>query len=536
MVGPAVLVAQILVAFSLLFAAAVLGDAGPRFRILFIGNSLTSTNDLPEMVQSVAAASGLEAADFEVASVTRDGFSLRDHWDLGEARRAIGRGGWTHVVLQQGPSSLPASQEELIQYTKRFADDLRAVGAKVVLYGVWPPRDRGGAQHAVTDGYRRAAETVDGAFVPAGEGWSVAWTTDPTLPLAGADGFHPSLAGTYLAAVMIFEKVSGRAAARLGSRGPRLPDAQLDLIHSAARVAAAPARQAGRLMAITIDDLPTASVLGDDLPRAEKTTRDLVAAIRKAGVPAIGFVNERKLETGGTVDPRRVALLERWLDAGLDLGNHSYSHPDLHRIDVAAFEADVLRGEQVTRRLVQDAGRPFRFFRHPFLHTGRSREIRQRLQAFLTSRGYVVAPVTIDNYDYIFAAAYDRALAAGKAELAAKIRGEYVSYMDAVVGFYDQQAPAIVGRHITHTLLLHAHALNAATLESLVARLRARGYRFVTLAQALTDPAYATADEYYGPAGISWLHRWGLTKGYGGATFAGEPVVPTWVHEAAEIR
>lgn len=536
MVGPAVLVAQILLALSLLFASALAGGDGPTLRILFIGNSLTSTNELPAMVRSVAASSGFAPEDFEVASVTRDGFSLRDHWDLGEARRAIQRGGWTHVVLQQGPSSLPASQAELIEYTRRFALDARAVRARVVLYGVWPPRDRAGAQPAVTDSYRRAAEAVEGLFVPAGEGWSMAWTTDPTLPLSGADGFHPSPAGTYLAAVMIFEKVSGRPAARAAPRGPPLPDAQLDLLHRAARVAVNSARQGGRLMAITIDDLPTASVLGEDLPRAEKTTRDLVAAIRKAGVPAIGFVNERKLETAGQVDPRRVALLKAWLDAGLDLGNHSYSHPDLHRIDVGTFEADVIRGEQVTRRLVTDAGRQFRFFRHPFLHTGRSKEIRERFQAFLTSRGYVVAPVTIDNSDYIFAAAYDRALAAGRTDLTAKIRGEYVSYLDAVVGFYDRQAPAIVGRDITHTLLLHAHALNAATLESLIARLRARGYRFVTLAQALTDPVYASADEYYGPAGISWLHRWGLTKGYGGATFAGEPVVPAWVQDAAAIR
>ena len=152
------------------------------------------------------------------------------------------------------------------------------------------------------------------------------------------------------------------------------------------------------------------------------------------------------------------------------------------------------------------------------------------------SPSFVPFPVTLDNYDYIFAAAYDRALSAGNTGLTAKICDEYVRYMDAVVGFYDQQAPAIVGREITHTLLLHAHALNAATLDSLVTRLRARGYRFVTLAQALSDPAYASADEYYGPAGISWLHRWGLTRGYGGATFAGEPVVPAWVHDAAAVR
>ena len=526
--------AQILLAISVFFAAAFAGEA-PRYRVLFIGNSLTSANGLPEMVRAIARGSGFAASDFEVASVTRDGFSLRDHWDLGEARREIRRGGWTHVVLQQGPSSLPASQDELIEYTKRFAPDIRHGRAQVVLYGVWPPNDRAGAQPAVTDGYRRASEAVSGMFVPAGEGWNAAWTTDPALPLYGADGFHPSPAGSYLAAVMLFERITERPASR-NVRGLSLPAAQLDTLHAGARAANDPARPVSRLMAITIDDLPTASVLGEDLPRAEKTTRDLVAAIRKANVPAIGFVNERKLETDGKVDPRRVALLEQWLAAGLDLGNHAYSHPDLHRMEVGAFEADVIRGEQVTRRLLTEAGRPLRYFRHPFLRTGRSKEIRDRIQVFLASRGYAVAPVTIDNYDYIFAAAYDRAMAKADQALTRRIRETYVSYMDDVVAFYDQQAPAIVGRPITHTLLTHAHALNAATFDELIAKFRARGYRFVTLSQALTDPVYATADEYYGPAGISWLHRWGLTKGYGGATFAGEPVVPAWVHEASGIR
>ena len=526
--------AQVLLVLATLFATSFIADA-PRVRVLFIGNSLTSANGLPAMVAAIAAASGFARADFAVASVTRDGFSLRDHWELGDARREIRKGGWTHVVLQQGPSSLPASQDELLDSTKRFARDIHEVRARVVLYGVWPPRDRAGAQPAVTAGYRRAAESVNGLFVPAGEGWSVAWTTDAKLPLYGADAFHPSPAGTYLAAVMLFEKITGQPAAR-GAAAPSLTDAQLSVLYASAGAANATPGKRGRLMAITIDDLPTASVLGEDLPRAEKTTRDLLASIGRAGVPAIGFVNGRKLETNATVDPRRVALLQRWLDAGLELGNHSYSHLDLHLTDVAVFEADVARGEQVTRRLVEATGGQFRFFRHPFLHTGRSREVRERFQAFLGSRGYLVAPVTIDNYDYVFAAAYDRALAAGDTDLAARLRGEYVSYMDAVVAYYEQQAPAIVGRDMTHTLLTHAHALNAATFDLLIAKLRGRGYRFITLAQALADPAYASRDEYFGPAGISWLHRWGLTNGYKGATFAGEPVVPKWVSGAAEPR
>lgn len=284
-----------------------------------------------------------------------------------------------------------------------------------------------------------------------------------------------------------------------------------------------------RTMAITIDDLPTVSVTDHRIEHAEKITRDLLAAIRRAGVPAIGFVNEGKLESDGKVDPRRVALLQRWLDAGLELGNHTFSHMDLHGGDPNAFHQDVLRGEAVTRRLLAAKGEKPRYFRHPFLHTGRSLEVRDGLVSFLKDHGYTVAPVTIDNSDYIFSAAYDRAMAAGDAALTRRVATTYIDYMDAVVAFYEQQSGALFGREIPQTLLIHANALNAATFGELIERIRKRGYTFVTLETALKDPAYGSKDEYTGPAGITWLHRWALTQGKRGTFFAGEPEVPEWV-------
>jgi peptidoglycan/xylan/chitin deacetylase (PgdA/CDA1 family) len=206
----------------------------------------------------------------------------------------------------------------------------------------------------------------------------------------------------------------------------------------------------------------------------------------------------------------------------------------LHRVDVAAFEQDVIKGDDVTRRLLAQAGERPRYFRHPFLHTGRSREVRDRIEALLARRGYEVAPVTIDNYDYVFAAAYDRAVASNDAALAARITTAYLDYMADVVAYYEQQAVAIVGRPISQTLLLHANTLNAITIERLVERLRARGYRFVSLGEALKDPAYRSKDEYFGQAGITWLHRWAITAGRKGI-FAGEPVVPEWIAKTSGL-
>ena len=164
-----------------------------------------------------------------------------------------------------------------------------------------------------------------------------------------------------------------------------------------------------RKVAITIDDLPANLFRGDNNDW-EAMTEALVAALVANQIPAIGFVNENKLYPNGRRDERRVAMLQAWVDAGLELGNHSYSHPDLHDTPLAEFQADVLRGEEVTRELVEAAGMELRYFRHPFLHTGMSLEVRDGLHAFLAEHGYRVAPVTMDNLEYIAARAYDHAL------------------------------------------------------------------------------------------------------------------------------
>ena len=169
--------------------------------------------------------------------------------------------------------------------------------------------------------------------------------------------------------------------------------------------AAAPAQ---REVCVTFDDLPIAGVLRRDIASSRAITSKLLAAIEAHQVPAIGFVNEDKLAGAQGVDPARIGLLRLWLDAGLELGNHTYSHLDLHTHSLEAFEADVVRGEPATRDLLHERGKALRFFRHPFLHTGRTLDVKQRLETFLAARGYRIAPVTIDNDEYISAAAYDR--------------------------------------------------------------------------------------------------------------------------------
>jgi peptidoglycan/xylan/chitin deacetylase (PgdA/CDA1 family) len=285
-----------------------------------------------------------------------------------------------------------------------------------------------------------------------------------------------------------------------------------------------------REMAVTFDDLPVAS-RGLDLEQRTRLTHLLVDGLRAGRIPAVGFVNERQLGPRRAPDPGQAALLDYWLNAGLELGNHTYAHLDLHRSSLRDYERDVLDGEWALRPMLARRGARPRWFRHPFLHTGTSLAVRDSLQAFLAAHGYQVAPVTLDNYDYLFAAAYDRARDASARE---RIAAAYLDYMQRVVAYYEQQSTALFGRNLRQVLLVHASRLNADHFGQLAMRLRQRGYAFVPLERALQDPAYASPDRYAGPSGITWLHRWALTRGLRGAFFAGEPEVPAWVQRAAQ--
>jgi peptidoglycan/xylan/chitin deacetylase (PgdA/CDA1 family) len=293
-------------------------------------------------------------------------------------------------------------------------------------------------------------------------------------------------------------------------------------------------RPTGRAVAITFDDLPAVSTR-TGLDVWSMITDSLLTVLQRHRAPAIGFVNEIKLDVDGRVDADRVALLRRWLHAGQDLGNHTYSHRSLHTIPLVDYQRDILRGEEVLRPLLAEHRRTPQWFRHPQLHAGRALDVKRGLDAFLRRHGYRIAPVTIDNQDWIFARAYDNALDRGDAALVQRVEHAYLAYMDTVFGFYEKQAVAIVGYELPQILLLHANRLNAMCLERLFAMMQRRGYRYITLEQAMRDPAYARGDIYTGPAGITWLHRWALTDGRDRSIFAGEPDVPAFISEVSGI-
>ena len=284
-------------------------------------------------------------------------------------------------------------------------------------------------------------------------------------------------------------------------------------------------------MAVTFDDLPAQGFERASAPQARDINQRIVTTLKKRSIPAVAFVNEQGLETEGEVDPKRVAALAVWLDAGLELGNHTYAHPSLHKVPLDEYLRQISDGERVTRPLSDSRGRHYGWFRHPFLQTGRDLTTKHAVEAYLAEHGYRVAPVTIDNSEWVFARAY--AVSKDKATRK-RLGAEYLDYMMRVVAYYEKQSDLLFGRQIPQVLLVHANSLNAEYFDDLADRIAGRGYRFVPLDAAVADEAYRSADEFVGNGGITWLHRWALTRGGRELIVPDEPTAPEWVKTLAE--
>jgi len=280
-----------------------------------------------------------------------------------------------------------------------------------------------------------------------------------------------------------------------------------------------------RTMAVTIDDLPYVNFAdGPYLTNARAGTAKILSTLKKHKVPAVGFVNERMLENSR----ERIALLRQWVDAGMVLGNHTYSHPDFNSLTVEQFEGEITKGEVVTRQLMRSRGPYQLYFRHPMTHTGDTREKKEAVEQFLSARGYKITPHTIENSDFIFNVPYAQALQKGDKALAQRLRDAYLDFTIAAAEFAEKISPEVFGREIPQLLLIHSNAINADNLDELLQKLEARGYTFVTLDEVMADPAYQTKDTFVTKSGPTWLFRWSKSKGLN-IDFSADPDPPKWV-------
>lgn len=285
---------------------------------------------------------------------------------------------------------------------------------------------------------------------------------------------------------------------------------------------------------ITVDDLPVVAY-GEDNKR--EITEKLIQHFDNYRIPAVGFVNEGKLFYNQKLNPDQLDLVKHWLKNGYELGNHTYSHLDYNTASFKQFTRQILTGEKLTKPLSTATKLPWRYFRHPYLHVGATKEKADSLSNYLKTTNYIEAPVTIDNADYLFAKAYSNANKAKDTVYMKRIGDEYVSYMEAKITYFEKLTDQLFNRQIPQILLTHANLLNADYYDDLAEMYLRNDYEFVTLETALKDPAYQTEITAFGRWGISWLDRWALSReDFDKSILKEDPELPKFIEEEVGKR
>jgi len=262
-------------------------------------------------------------------------------------------------------------------------------------------------------------------------------------------------------------------------------------------------------MAITFDDLPANRNV--EIDELSDITNKIIHGLNRHHIKVVGFVNEEKLHLNDSKE--RVEILKKWLSNGNELGNHTYSHVSLNAIPLPDYEKQILMGEEITKDLMLDAGLKEKYFRHPYLHTGLTKEVREEMDSFLSVHGYQAAPVTYDTDDWMFDRLYVEALSKKDLALAQETSKKYLDHTKRKFEFYDEATRTIFDRNINQIWLLHANSINADNIDSLVKIAENHGFSFISLQEALKDKAYESADNYYLDYGVSWLYRWDYSNG-----------------------
>jgi peptidoglycan/xylan/chitin deacetylase (PgdA/CDA1 family) len=281
-------------------------------------------------------------------------------------------------------------------------------------------------------------------------------------------------------------------------------------------------------IAISIDDLPVASTVPVSLEEIAGINSSLLRVLNQHRARAIGFVNEDRLYRKGQVDAR-IDVLRSWLDAGMELGNHNFGHLGLWASSLADVEDAVVKGEVITRMVTAERHAPLRFYRPPNTQTGRDESEKIAFESFLASRNYRVAPFTIEHDDYLYGCVYDRSPAEADRRRVVK---EYVSHLKESVEVFETMSQELFGRQIPQILLIHASRLNARSLDETLRTLESYGYQFISIDQAMSDPAYRSAEHASGRFGPSWLARWARASGTK-LTVYGQPDPSGWSADRA---
>jgi peptidoglycan-N-acetylglucosamine deacetylase len=254
-------------------------------------------------------------------------------------------------------------------------------------------------------------------------------------------------------------------------------------------------------VALTFDDLPVHAALPSGKTRLD-IAKSIVESLKAhQAPPTYGFVNAKALEE----DPQNLEVLRLWRAAGHPLGNHTYSHIDLHANPVEAFEQDLIANEKTLIATMD--GEDWHWLRYPYLREGDTLEKRRAVREFLGQRGYRVAEVTLSFDDYAYNDPYARCLARDDQPAIDWLKESYLTRAGESLAAGQDEARRIWGRDIAHVMLLHIGGFQIVMLPRLLDLLADRGFQLVTLQEAQGDPAYATDPDTPSPGGATLLDQ-----------------------------
>lgn len=252
-------------------------------------------------------------------------------------------------------------------------------------------------------------------------------------------------------------------------------------------------------IALTFNDLPGRQPLGFWKPREVNNT--ILRTLEAEGIKAAGFLVGERIDA----DTSTFIILEDWVKRGHFLGNQTYGNVDLNQLSAEDFLHHLVDGQKHLWSLSKRIAFDYRYLRFPFQHEGDTQSKKREVRRFLRRNDYRIVPVSVRTTDHLFNRPYLERFQ--NPDQLAELKEQYLEHVERCLEYAEGQSEKVFGRNITHILELHCGVATAHFLEELIGRLKARGYSFVSVQEALSDQAYQTEENYAGPLGLSFIDR-----------------------------
>lgn len=237
-------------------------------------------------------------------------------------------------------------------------------------------------------------------------------------------------------------------------------------------------------MAVTVDDLPAHGSLPPNMTR-EQIVKDFLKVLKKHKVPEVyAFANAGrhpdKLESE--------ALMKMWVAGGYPLANHTFMHPRLKNVTAPEFIKDIEDNESTLQKL--NGQKNWKYFRYPYLHEGDTLEKRNAIRQYLKSKNYTIAQVTVDFEDWAWNNPYARCMTKKDKKSVEWLQKTYLESAETILDRAVQSSDFVFKKPISHILLLHFGAFDAAMLDQLLTAYEKKGVEFISLSEAVRDDVY----------------------------------------------